>query len=79
MSTYQLIKILHHCWKVMNTTTWREDDFMWKSMHVYAWCAKWVMGLRKKKNMATLTPQFKIKHGLEQEEFVRVAYAIFSK
>ena len=31
---------------------------------------------RKKRNMAALTPKFKIKCGLEQGEFVRVAYAI---
>ena len=33
---------------------------------------------RKKRNMAALTPQFKIKHSLEWDEFVRVEYAKFS-
>ena len=31
-------------------------------------------GLERKRNMAILTPQFKIKHGLEQGEFMRVVY-----
>ena len=31
----------------------------------------------KKRNMAALTPQFKIKYGLQREEFVRVVYVSF--
>ena len=34
---------------------------------------------KKKRNMAALTPQFKIKRGLEPREFARVEYAHFSK
>ena len=36
---------------------------------------EWYAWEREKRNMAALTPQFKIKHGLKQGEFVRVAYA----
>ena len=52
---------------------------LWQSEHVYAWCAKWVVGSREKRHMATLTPQFKIKCSLAWREFVRVVYANFSK
>ena len=33
----------------------------------------------EKRNMATQTAQFKIKRGLKQEEWAKVAYANFSK
>ena len=52
---------------------------MWQSEHIYAWHAKWVVSMREKRNMATLTLQFKIKHGLEWGELVREAYANISK
>ena len=34
---------------------------MLQSKHVYVWHAKWVVGLREQRNIATLIPQFKIK------------------
>ena len=37
---------------------------MWQNEYIYAWYAKWVESLKGKRNMATLTPQFKKKHSL---------------
>ena len=61
----------------------REDNLLcvWQSKHVYVWCSKWVVHPRerkkKRRNMAALTSQFKIKSFLNRGEFVRVAYANF--
>ena len=65
------------CWNVEDYISVEEKitNLMWQSKQVNAWCAKWVMDSRKKRNMATLTPQFKIKHSLKQGELVSVAYA----
>ena len=40
---------------------------------------EWYAREKNVRNMPGLTPQFKIKHGLEQGDFVRVAFANFFK
>ena len=52
---------------------------MWRSEYIYVWWAKWMIVSREKRNMATLTSQFKIEHDLEGGEFMQVVYANFSK